>query len=112
MYETILLIIAPIAASFATWIFARRKMAAETQGRELENSAKICEMWKDLSEGMERRFKDEIDELKKQNCTLEAQVKAVVAENETLRMRMHELESENLKLIKQLKILQIKNPER
>jgi len=111
MNEYLLLFIAPVAASFATWFFARRKMETEVQGRELENSARICEMWKNLSEGMEKRFKEEIDELKKQNCTLEAQVKAVVAENETLRVRMRELESENLKLIKQLKILQLKNPE-
>lgn len=112
MEETLLLIVGPVVASFATWFFTRRKLNAEADGKELSNSAKICEMWRNLSEGMEKRFKEEIDDLKKQNCTLEVQVKAVVAENEMLRLRMHELESENLKLIKQLKILQLKNPER
>ena len=105
MTEGILLIVAPIVTGFATWVFTRRKMAADVTGSELDNSAKICEMWKNLSEGMERRFKDEIDELKRQNCDLENQVKAVVQENIGLRNRMHELEEENIKLIRQIQIL-------
>jgi len=80
-------------------------MAADATGSELDNSAKICEMWKNLSEGMEKRFKDEIDELRKLNCDLENQVKAVVLENVNLKNRMRELEEENIKLIRQLKIL-------
>jgi len=111
MNEYLLLFIAPVAASFATWFFARRKITAEAQGRELENSAKICEMWRNLSEGMEKRFKEEIDELRKLNCELESQVKAVVLENVTLKNRMHELEEENIKLIRQLKILNNNNQE-
>jgi len=110
MTEGIFLIIAPIAASFATWFYARRKMEAEASGAEIDNSAKICLMWKNLSEGMEKRFKDEIDELRKQNCELENQVREVVQENMTLRNRMHELEEENIKLIRQLKILTLNNP--
>jgi len=105
MTEGILLVVAPIVTGFATWFFTRRKMAADAMGTELDNSAKICEMWKNLSEGMEKRFKDEIDELRKQNCELESQVKAVVQENIGLKNRMRELEEENIKLIRQLKIL-------
>jgi len=105
MVEVILLVVAPVATSFATWFFTRRKMAADAMGAELDNSAKICEMWKNLSEGMEKRFKDEIDELRKQNSDLECQVKAVVLENVGLKNRMRELEEENIKLIRQLKIL-------
>ena len=110
MNEYVLLILAPLAASAVTWFFARRKMAADAKGSELDNSAKICEMWKNLSEGMEKRFKEEIDELRKQNCDLEGQVKAVVMENVTLKNRMHELEEENIKLIRQLKIFNTNNP--
>jgi len=105
MTEGILLVVAPIVTGFATWFFTRRKMAADAMGTELDNSAKICEMWKNLSEGMEKRFKDEIDELRKQNSDLEYQVKAVVQENIGLKNRMRELEEENIKLIRQLKIL-------
>ena len=105
MTEGILLVVAPIVTGFATWFFTRRKMTADAMGTELDNSAKICEMWKNLSEGMEKRFKDEIDELRKQNCELESQVKAVVQENIGLKNRMRELEEENIKLIRQLKIL-------
>ncbi len=105
MNDAILLIIGSVTASVVTWFFTRRKIDADTTGSELDNSAKICEMWRNLSEGMEKRFKDEIDELKKQNCDLESQVKAVVLENISLKNRMHELEEENLKLIRQLKTL-------
>ena len=98
MDETTILIVAPIATAIVTWFLTRRKT-------ELDNSSKICEMWRNLSEGMEKRFKDEIDELKKQNCDLESQVKAVVQENIGLKNRMRELEEENIKLIRQLKIL-------
>jgi len=105
MTDGILLIAGPIVTGFATWFFTRRKMAADATGSELDNSAKICEMWKNLSEGMEKRFKDEIDELRKLNCDLENQVKAVVLENVNLKNRMRELEEENIKLIRQLKIL-------
>jgi len=109
MNEYILLVLAPIAASVGTWFFARRKNAADAKGSELDNSAKICEMWRNLSEGMEKRFKEEIDELRKQNCELESQVKAVVMENVSLKNRMHELEEENIKLIRQLKIFNSNN---
>lgn len=105
MTEGFLFIAGPVVTGFVTWFYARRKMSAETTGEELNNSAKICEMWKNLSEGMEKRFKDEIDELRKQNCELENQVKAVVLENVLLKNRMRELEEENIKLIRQLKIL-------
>ena len=110
MNEHVLLVIAPIVASAGTWFFTRRKMTADAKGSELDNSAKICEMWKNLSEGMEKRFKEEIDELRKLNCELESQVKAVVLENVTLKNRMHELEEENIKLIRQLKIFNTNNP--
>ena len=109
MNEALLLIIGPVAASFATWLFAMRKSAAEASSKELDNTAKIVLMWRELSEGMEKRFKEEIDQLRKDNCDLEQQVKNVVQENEALRRKMHLLEEENRKLISQLKIFNKKN---
>jgi hypothetical protein len=109
MIQEVLLIVGPVVTGFVTWFFARRKMGAEATGAELKNSALICEMWKNLSEGMEKRFKVEIDELRKLNCDLENQVKAVVRENVALKERMKELEEENIKLIRQLKILNPNN---
>ena len=109
MNEALLLIIGPVAASFATWLFAMRKSAAEANSKELDNTAKIVLMWRELSEGMEKRFKKEIDQLRKDNCDLEQQVKNVVQENEALRKKMHLLEEENRKLISQLKIFNKKN---
>jgi len=104
MNETLMLIIGPLAASFATWLFAMRKRAAEANSKELDNTAKIVLMWRELSEGMEKRFKEEIDQLRKDNCDLEQQVK-----NVALRKKMHMLEEENRKLINQLKIFNKKN---
>ena len=77
MNEALLLIIGPVAASFATWLFAMRKSAAEASSKELDNTAKIVLMWRELSEGMEKRFKEEIDQLRKDNCDLEQQVKTL-----------------------------------
>ena len=104
MKEYLWLILGPVAASGLTWIFARRKMVAETTGKELENTAKIVQMWRELSEGMEKRFREEIDSLRKENCELQKQVANVVAENESLRRKMHMLEEENKKLQGQLNL--------
>jgi len=95
------LIIAVIAyplTALVTWALARRK-------NDLDYSAKICVMWKDLSEGMEKRFKEEIEDLKKQNVSLEKQVKEVLSENVTLRNRVFDVEQENQKLTIQLQNL-------
>ncbi len=110
MKETLILILTPIAASFATWLFAMRKLSAEANGKELDNTARIVRMWQELSEGMEKRFSEEIEQLRKENSELEQQVKNVVQENESLRRKMRSLEDENRKLISQLKIFNKQNP--
>jgi septal ring factor EnvC (AmiA/AmiB activator) len=109
MRETLLLIIGPLAASFATWLFAKRKMAADAISNELDNTAKIVRMWRELSEGMEKRFKEEIDQLRKDNCDLQKKIEQVMEENETLREQMNDLERENKKLQDQLKIFNKNN---
>jgi regulator of replication initiation timing len=74
--------------SIANWLLFPRKRKAEVQSTELDNYGKIIKMWKDLSEDMERRFREEIDELKKENCALKKQINDVLAENEQLRMKL------------------------
>lgn len=110
MKETLILIIGSLVASFATWLFAMRRLTAEANGKELDNTAKIVRMWQELSEGMEKRFREEIEQLRKENCELEQQVKNVVQENESLRRKMRSLEDENKKLQNQLKIFNKQNP--
>lgn len=111
MKEYLWMILGPVLASGLTWIFARRKMVAEATGKELENTAKIVQMWRELSEGMEKRFREDIELLRRDNCDLQKQVASVVAENESLRKKMHILEEENKKLQEQLKIFNKNNHE-
>lgn len=104
MAEQLLLFGGPAIAAVITWILARRKNLAEAKGIELENAAKIVTMWRDLSEGLETRFRDEIRELRMKNCELQKQMEDISRENEKLLVKMHLLEDENRKLQDQLKI--------
>jgi len=110
MNETLMFITGPIIAAFATWFFAMRKTAAEAASVELSNTAKIITMWRELSTGMELRFKDEVAQLRKDNYDLETKVKVVEAENEALLKKMRAMEEENTKLIIQLTIFNQTNP--
>ena len=89
MNDTLLLIIASAVTGIVTWLSARRK-------NELDNTSKAIKIWRELSEDMEKRFKEQVDELKK--------------ENEELKSQMNTLEGENKKLISQLKIFNKNNP--
>jgi len=109
MNDTLLLLLTYPLTAFVTWFFTRKKVAAEAKATEIDNSAKICEMWRNLSEGMEKRFKEEMDDLRSQNNSLEIQVKEVLCENVALRKRVQDVEQENVKLTAQLKILNKKN---
>lgn len=104
MSEHAILIIGPILASVVTWLFTRRRMTAEASSKELDNTSKIIQMWREMSEGMELRFKIDIEDLKYENTKLQVQICDVVKENEKLLIKMHTLEEENKKLISQLKI--------
>lgn len=109
MTEHLLLFGGPIITAVITWIFARRKNLAEARGVELENAAKIVRMWRDLSEGMETRFRTEISDLQMKNCELQKKMEDITRENEMLLNKMHSLEDENRKLQAQLKIFNRKN---
>ncbi len=109
MNEQLMLFLGPLVAAFGTWIFARRKMAAVANGKELENTAKIAMMWRELSEGMEKRLSDDIRGLRQENCDLQKRIDLVMEENESLRKQMNGLKQENKKLQEQLKIFNKNN---
>lgn len=92
-----------------TWLLARRKNNADAKSGELDNVSKAITVWRELSEGMEHRFKEEIDELRKENCELQQQVTIVMKENVELKEQMNALEGENKKLLSQLKIFNKNN---
>jgi len=81
-----------------------------TAARWVNNTTKIITMWRELSLGMESRFKQEVAELRKENYDLEKKVKEVVEENAALLRKMRDLEDENTKLTIQLKIFNKTNP--
>ncbi|MFZ4705471.1 MAG: hypothetical protein ACOYMF_05630 [Bacteroidales bacterium] len=110
MNETLLLIFFSTVTGTVTWYSARRKNNADADHSELDNVSKAIKIWRELSEDMEKRFKEEVDELKKENCALQHQVTIVMKENEELKIQMNTLEGENRKLICQLKIFNKNNP--
>jgi predicted RNase H-like nuclease (RuvC/YqgF family) len=103
-----LLFISAITAT-VTWLSARRKNNAEAKTSELDNVGKAITIWRELSEDMEIRFREEIDKLKKDNCDLQHRVSLMMKENEELKSQMNALEVENRKLISQLKIFNKNN---
>lgn len=92
-----------------TWLLARRKNNADAKSSELDNVEKAITVWRKLSEGMEKRFTHEIEELRKENSDLQQQVATVMKENFELKEQMNALEGENKKLISQLKIFNKNN---
>lgn len=64
---------------------------ADAQGKEIDNTEKIIRMWRELSEGMEGRFRSEIDQLRKENNDLKQQIIEVLGENELLRRKLRTL---------------------
>lgn len=109
MNETLSLIFISAVTGTITWYSARRKNNAQAENSELDNVGKAITIWRELSEDMEKRFKEQVDELKKENCTLQQRVTIVMKENEELKNQMNILEGENKKLISQLKIFNKNN---
>jgi len=109
MTEYLNFVILSAIPATVTWLLARRKNNADAKTSELNNVDKAIKIWRDLTEGMEDRFKYQIDELRKENCDLQQQVTIVMKENNELKEQMNALEGENKKLISQLKIFNKNN---
>ncbi len=107
----LLIVVLPsLMTAVTTWIFSRRKYRAETQTNELDNVEKAARIWRELSEDLEKRMKDEIRELRSENVTIQDQFTIVLAENKALKEQMSALEKqlkearcENQKLLEELK---------
>ena len=110
MYDLILIVVPSIVTAVTTWAFSRRKYRAETRADELDNVEKAARIWRELSEDLEKRMKDEIKELRSDNVTIQDQFTIVLAENKALKEQMSALEKqlkearcENQKLLQELK---------
>jgi septal ring factor EnvC (AmiA/AmiB activator) len=110
MNDLFLIVVPSLLTAITTWVFSRRKYSAETQTNELDNVEKAARIWRELSEDLEKRMKDEIRELRSENVTIQDQFTIVLAENKALKEQMSALEKqlkearcENQKLLEELK---------
>ena len=110
MDDFLLVVVPSFITALTTWIFSRRKYKAETQTNELDNVEKAARIWRELSEDLEKRMKEEIRELRNENTTIQDQFTIVLAENKALKEQMSALEKqlrearcENNKLLEELK---------
>ena len=107
----ILLVSLPSAfTAIVTWFLSRRKYKAETTANELDNVEKAAKIWRELSEDLEKRLKDEIRELREENSSIQERFSTVLLENKALKEQMSSLErqlkearNENRKLLDELK---------
>ncbi|KAF5060794.1 hypothetical protein SDC9_23461 [bioreactor metagenome] len=110
MNEFLLVSLPSAFTAIITWLLSRRKYKAETTTNELDNVEKAAKIWRELSEDLEKRLKDEIRELREENSTIQDRFNTVLQENKALKEQMSSLEkqlkearSENRKLLDELK---------
>jgi len=110
MNDLLLIVIPSLLTGTTTWLFSRKKYRAETTGNELDNVEKAAKIWRQLSEELEKRLKDDIRELREENITIKDRFNTVLEENNALKFQMSALEKqlreargENKKLLDELK---------
>ena len=110
MNDLILIVVPSLLTAITTWIFSRKKYKAETKSNELDNVEKAAKIWRELSEDLEKRLKDDIRELRDENVSIQNQFSKVMAENNLLKEQMASLEKQlkeakcqNNKLLDELK---------
>jgi chromosome segregation ATPase len=109
MNDLLLIVIPSLLTGTTTWLFSRKKYKAETTGNELDNVEKAAKIWRELSEDLEKRLKDEIRELRSENQTIQDRFLRLMEENRSLKEQMLSLENqlkaarcENKKLFEEL----------
>lgn len=110
MNEFLLITLPSVLTGFLTWFFSRKKQKAEVTTNELDNVEKAAKIWRELSEDLEKRLKEEIRELREENTTMQDRFNTVLEENKALKNQMHSLENQlkeahqqNTKLLCELK---------
>jgi len=84
----IIALFSSIATGLGSWIFARKKNAAEAKSVELENVSKAVEIWREAAENLNAQLKIYTEQYEKMR-----------QENEELRKKIFELEDQ-IKLLK------------
>lgn len=104
MEDIIAIILSTGILTLIMYFLTRRKSKLELCQIEIENASKIATLWRELSEGMEKRLGEEIAELRAHNCELEKRVEQLIRENAEQDKEMKLLRAENKRLLVQLKI--------
>ncbi len=110
MNDLFLIIIPSFVTAVTTWAFSRKKYRAETKANELDNVDKAAKIWRELSEDLEKRLKEDIRDLRNENTAIQKQFVSVLAENNALKEQMTALQKqlkearcENQKLLDELR---------
>lgn len=110
MNEVLMVVVPGAVMSVLTWVLARRKNKAEATTNELDNVEKAIKIWRELSSDLELRLTKEIEDLRKENCTLKSEMKTMLKEYEAMQVQIATLEKqlkaarcENKKLIDEIK---------
>ena len=90
-------LITAFTTSLVTWLFARKKNSAEVESLELDNVDKATGIWRELAEDL----KTEIDSLR-------VHQNKMIAENQTLIIKITNLTTQNEQLTKEVKKLETK----
>lgn len=119
MKEMIITAVSSIITFVLTFLFTRRKYAAEikkvnveTESTEIDNLDNATRMWRELSDDIKMRLTADIEELRSENKKIREELNALTRENNALRAQMASLQKElglakveNEKLIQQLRRL-------
>ena len=107
MTKDIFLFLGPILASIVTFFFSRRKLSVDVQSQELDNTAKIVKLWREMSAEMEARLGEQIAVLRAKNKELEEMICTLSSENIKLNEKMLALKEENIIMRNQLNVYKI-----
>lgn len=92
------------------FLLTRKKYKVEVKGTELDQVEKAATIWRTLSEELEKRFKEDIRELRQENEAVQNRLTSILEENNKLKEQMYSLEKQlreakcqNTKLLEELK---------
>lgn len=110
MAEIIYTIVPAVVMALVGWFLARRKYRAEAKANELDNVDKAIKIWRELSQELEMRLRNEIQILREENETLKIKLKELKCENEKMHKELADLRNfandvvrDNEAFIKQLR---------
>ena len=103
MNTEIVIAIIGLLGTLSAYIFGVRKNKVDVETQQINNLAKMADIWKTMSEQLEASFSAQISKLRNENAELRSLVEKLSDENAELRKKMKCLDSENRKLLDELK---------